>query len=64
MADLIPIRNNQTVVYVVDRFIETGLESDQIVAITRTLSKSLGLSSEDEAEELVKNYLMSLGMVD
>ncbi|MFC0271747.1 hypothetical protein ACFFIX_09800 [Metabacillus herbersteinensis] len=53
--------NQQTVVYVLDRFIKAEIESNQIIAITRTMKNNFGVTTEDEAEKLVKWYLTSLG---
>lgn len=62
MTDLILEKvNQQTVVYVLDRFIKAEIESNQIIAITRTMKNNFGVTTEDEAEELVKKYLISLG---
>lgn len=62
MTDVI-FENQQTVVYVLDRFIQAEIESNQIIAITRTMKNNFGVSSEDEVEELVKEYLNSIGYV-
>jgi hypothetical protein len=55
--------NNETVAYVVDRFLQAGLEYNQLLSITRTMKSEFGVNSEDEAEKLVKKYLLSLGYV-
>lgn len=61
MTDLlIEKKNNETVAYVVDRFLRAGIEYNQLFAITRTMKSEFGVSSEDEAEKLVKKYLTSL----
>jgi predicted ATP-dependent serine protease len=62
MTDMI-FENQQTVEYVLDRFIQAEIESNQIIAITRTMKNNFGVSSEDEVEELVKEYLNSIGYV-
>ncbi|MBT2615506.1 MULTISPECIES: hypothetical protein [unclassified Bacillus (in: firmicutes)] len=56
-------KNNETVAYVVDRFILAKLEYNQILDLSHTLKSAFDVSSEDEAETLVKNYLLSIGYV-
>ncbi|MGM0834680.1 MAG: hypothetical protein ACQEV7_00885 [Bacillota bacterium] len=51
---------DETVAYVVDRFLQAGLKYNHLLAITRTMTSDFGVSSEKEAEKLVKNYLTSL----
>lgn len=51
---------DETVAYVVDRFLQVGLECNQLLAITRTMTSEFGVGSEKEAEKLVKNYLKSV----
>ncbi|MGM7722293.1 hypothetical protein [uncultured Metabacillus sp.] len=53
---------DETVAYVVDRFLTAGIKEDQLLAITRTMTSDFGVNSEEKAEKLVKNYLTSLGL--
>ncbi|MED3692091.1 hypothetical protein P4534_25435 [Peribacillus butanolivorans] len=55
--------NNETVAYVVDRFILANLDYNQMLELSHTMKSSFEVDSEQEAEELVKNYLLSLGHV-
>ncbi|MET3321798.1 UNVERIFIED_ORG: hypothetical protein ABIC97_004916 [Peribacillus simplex] len=55
--------NNETVAYVVDRFILANLEYNQMLELSHSMKSSFEVVSEQEAEELVKNYLLSLGHV-
>ncbi|MFB7641469.1 hypothetical protein [Peribacillus butanolivorans] len=55
--------NNETVAYVVDRFILANLEYKQMLKLSHTMTSSFEVDSEQEAEALVKNYLLSLGHV-
>ncbi|RID83006.1 hypothetical protein D1953_16860 [Peribacillus asahii] len=50
--------NSQPIIYVVNAFIKAGVEDNQIIAVTRTMKDTFGLSSEDETEEVVKQYLV------
>jgi len=55
--------SSETVIYVVNAFIKAGIEDNQIIAVTRTMKDKFGLSSEDETEEVVKRYLVTLKCV-
>jgi NAD(P)H-nitrite reductase large subunit len=64
MNDLLTEKESKkTVAYVVDRFLQVNIEHDLLFAITRTMNSEFGVSSEDEAEKLVKGYLTSLGYI-
>ncbi|MDR6998842.1 hypothetical protein [Neobacillus niacini] len=55
--------SKRIVSYVVDRFLQVGIEHDLIFAITRIMYSQFGVSSEDEVEKLVKDHLTSLGYI-
>ncbi|MFD0828835.1 hypothetical protein ACT8ZR_24755 [Neobacillus sp. M.A.Huq-85] len=55
--------SKKTVSYVVDRFLQVGIELDLIFAITRIMYAQFGVSSEDEVEKLVKDHLTPLGYI-
>jgi SOS response regulatory protein OraA/RecX len=60
-------KDNNTLEYVVDRFILAGLEYSRIIELSSTLKHSFGIYSEEEVKEKVQNYLLSRGyasMVD
>ncbi|USK60212.1 hypothetical protein [Peribacillus asahii] len=63
MTSLWQKESSETVIYVVNAFIKAGIEDNQIIAVTRTMKDKLGLSSEDETEEVVKRYLVTLKCV-
>jgi len=52
---------SETVKYVLDRFMEGKIESSQILALARTMKTAFGVNSEDEAEELARQYLTEVG---
>jgi hypothetical protein len=54
---------NETLEYVVDRFISANLEYSQIIELISSLKHSFGIYSEQEVKEQVKNYLLSRGFV-
>lgn len=51
--------NRRVIVYVVKRFLQAGIEYNQILATACAIKVYFGANSEDAAEELVKNYLAS-----
>ncbi|CAH1211110.1 hypothetical protein PAECIP111891_03692 [Paenibacillus allorhizoplanae] len=49
--------NNETLAYVVDRFIHAGVEREKIIALVRTMKEMFAIESENEAEAAVEKYL-------
>lgn len=52
---------SETVKYVLDRFMVGKIESSQILALARTMKTAFGVDSEEEAEELARQYLVEVG---
>ncbi|CAN7592319.1 hypothetical protein [Paenibacillus sp. LjRoot56] len=48
---------NETLAYVVDRFVHAGVEREKIIALVRTMKEMFGIESEDEAEAAFEKYL-------
>ncbi|PLT35807.1 hypothetical protein [Bacillus sp. V5-8f] len=52
---------NETIKYILDRFIEGKVEPGQILALSRTMKDAFGVESEEAAEKMAKDYLAENG---